>query len=164
MNLFILRIAHLAWKWPGLIGAIYDGIQRPLDVINQLHGDYIVCGIEHPPLDRTKKWHFHPVKHVGDEVIPGDLIGYVQESKLVRHQIMVPVDVKGRVSSIEEKEGTIEDVIAWVETSVGTKELTMLQKRPVRNPLKVKKKQKTTVPLVTGQRVIDTFFPITKGV
>ena len=148
---------------PGLIGAIYDGIQRPLDVINRLHGDYIVRGIEHPPLDRTRKWHFHPGKHVGDEVIPGDVIGYVQESKLVRHQIMVPVDVKGRLSSIEEKEGTIEDVIAGVETVTGTKELTMLQKRPVRNPLKVKKKQQTTVPLVTGQRVIDTFFPITKG-
>jgi len=148
---------------PGLIGAIYDGIQRPLNVINQLHGDYIVRGIEHPPLDRTKKWHFHPVKHVGDEVIPGDVIGYVQESKLVRHQIMAPADVKGRLSSIEEKEGTIEDVIARVETVAGTKELTMLQKRPVRSPLKVKKKQQTAVPLVTGQRVIDTFFPITKG-
>ena len=148
---------------PGLIGAIYDGIQRPLDVINRLHGDYIVRGIEHPPLDRMKKWHFHPVKHVGDDVIPGDVIGYVQESKLVRHQIMVPVDVKGRLSSIEEKEGTIEDVIARVETVTGTKELTMLQKRPVRSPCKVKQKMHTTVPLVTGQRVIDTFFPITKG-
>ena len=148
---------------PGLIGAIYDGIQRPLDVINQLHGDYIVRGIEQPPLDRTKKWHFHPVKHVGDEIAPGDVIGYVQESKLVRHQIMAPADVKGRLSSIEEIDGTIEDVIARVETVTGTKELTMLQKRPVRNPLKVKKKQQTTVPLVTGQRVIDTFFPITKG-
>ena len=148
---------------PGLIGAIYDGIQRPLDVINQLHGDYIVRGIEHPPLDRTKKWHFHPVKHVGDEVVSGDVIGYVQESKLVQHKVMVPADVKGRLSSIEEKEATIEDVIAKVETVTGTKELTMLQKRPVRNPLKVKKKQQTTVPLVTGQRVIDMFFPITKG-
>jgi V/A-type H+-transporting ATPase subunit A len=148
---------------PGLIGAIYDGIQRPLDVINRLHGDYIVRGIEHPPLDRAKKWHFHPVKHVGDEVIPGDVIGYVQESKLVQHKIMVPVDVKGRLSMIEEKDGTIEDVIARVETVTGIKELTMLQKRPVRNPSKVKKKLHTAVPLVTGQRIIDTFFPITKG-
>ncbi|HHT9138946.1 MAG TPA: V-type ATP synthase subunit A [Candidatus Wunengus sp. YC60] len=148
---------------PGLIGAIYDGIQRPLDVINRLHGDYIVRGIEHPPLDRSKKWHFYPLKSVGDEVIPGDVIGYVQESKLVQHKIMVPVNVKGRLSMIEEKDGTIEDVIAMVETDTGTKELTMLQKRPVRNPHKVKKKQRTTVPLVTGQRVIDMFFPITKG-
>ncbi len=148
---------------PGLIGAIYDGIQRPLDVINQLHGDYIVRGIEQPPLDRTKKWHFYPLKNVGDEVVPGDVIGYVQESKLVRHQILAPADVKGRVSSIEEKEGTIEDVIATIETTAGIKDLTMLQKRPVRNPLKVKKKQQTTVPLVTGQRIIDMFFPITKG-
>ena len=148
---------------PGLIGAIYDGVQRPLDVINRLHGDYIVRGIEHPPLDRTKKWHFYPLKNVGDEVVPGDVIGFVQESKLVQHKIMVPFEIKGRLSMIEEKDGTIEDIIARVETSVGTKELTMLQKRPVRNPLKVKKKQKTTVPLVTGQRVIDMFFPITKG-
>ncbi len=148
---------------PGLIGAIYDGIQRPLDVINRLHGDYIVRGIEQPPLDRTKKWHFYPLKNVGDEVVPGDVIGYVQESKLVRHKIMVPLEIKGRLSMIEGKDGTIEDIIARVETSVGTKELTMLQKRPVRNPLKVKKKQQTTVPLVTGQRIIDTFFPITKG-
>ncbi|MBM2834407.1 MAG: ntpA [Candidatus Brocadiaceae bacterium] len=148
---------------PGLIGAIYDGIQRPLDVINRLHGDYIVRGIEHPPLDRTKKWHFYPLKNVGDEVVPGDVIGYVQESKLVQHKIMVPEDVKGRLSSIEEKDGTIEDAIATIETTAGIKGLTMLQKRPVRNPLKVKKKQQTTVPLVTGQRIIDTFFPITKG-
>ena len=148
---------------PGLIGAIYDGIQRPLDVINQLHGDYIVRGIEQPSLDRTKKWHFYPLKKVGDEVVPGDVIGYVQESKLVRHNIMVTLEIKGRVSSIEEKEGTIEDAIATIETTAGIKDLTMLQKRPVRNPLKVKKKQQTTVPLVTGQRVIDTFFPITKG-
>jgi len=148
---------------PGLIGAIYDGIQRPLDVINRLHGDYIVRGIEQPPLDRTKKWHFYPVKYVGNEVVPGDVIGYVQESKLVRHQIMVPVDVKGRLSMIEEKDGTIEDIIAKVETVTGTRELTMIQKRPVRSPCKVKKKMHTTIPLVTGQRVIDTFFPITKG-
>ncbi len=148
---------------PGLIGAIYDGIQRPLDVINQLHGDYIVRGIEQPPLDRTKKWHFCPLKNVGDEVVPGDVIGYVQESKLVRHKIMAPLEIKGRVSSIEEKEGTIEDVIARVETVTGTKELTMLQKRPVRSPCKVKKKMHTTVPLVTGQRIIDMFFPVTKG-
>ncbi|HHT9108092.1 MAG TPA: V-type ATP synthase subunit A [Candidatus Wunengus sp. YC63] len=148
---------------PGLIGAIYDGIQRPLDVINRLHGDYIVRGIEHPSLDRTKKWHFYPLKNVGDEVVPGDVIGYIQESKLLRHNIMVPLEIKGKVSSIEEKDGTIEDVIARVETVTGTKELIMLQKRPVRNPLKVKKKRQTTVPLVTGQRVIDTFFPITKG-
>jgi len=114
-------------------------------------------------LDRTKKWHFYPLKNVGDEVVPGDVIGYVQESKLVQHKIMMPEDVKGRLSSIEERDGTIEDVIATIETTAGIKDLAMLQKRPVRNPLKVKKKQQTTIPLVTGQRVIDTFFPITKG-
>ena len=148
---------------PGLIGGIYDGVQRPLDALNRLYGNYIVRGIEQPPLDRTKKWHFYSLKRVGDEIIPGDVIGYVQESKLVQHKIMVPLDVKGRLSTIEEKEGTIEDVIARIETATGTKELTMLQKWPVRQPRGVKKKQHTTVPLVTGQRVIDMFFPVTKG-
>ena len=148
---------------PGLIGAIYDGIQRPLDVINRLHGDYIVRGIEHSSLDRTRKWHFYPLKRIGDEVIPGDVIGYVQESKLVKHKIMIPANIKGKLSMIEEKEGTIEDVIVRIETANGTKELTMLQKWPVRSFRRVKKKLNSTTPLVTGQRIIDTFFPITKG-
>lgn len=148
---------------PGLIGGIYDGVQRPLDALNRLYGDYIVRGIEQPPLDRTKRWHFYPLKRVGDEIIAGDIIGYVQETKLVQHKIMVPRDIKGKLSTIEEKEGTIEDIIAKVETATGTKELSMLQKWPVRQPREVKKKQHTTVPLVTGQRVIDMFFPVTKG-
>ncbi len=148
---------------PGLIGAIYDGIQRPLHTINQLHGDYIVRGIEQPPLDRKKKWHFYPLKHIGEEIVSGDVIGYVQESRLVRHKIMTPFDVEGKLSVIEEKEGTIEDIVAVVETERGAKELAMFQRRPVRNPYKVKKKLNTTVPLITGQRVIDTFFPVTKG-
>lgn len=148
---------------PGLIGAFYDGIQRPLDVLNRLYGDYIVKGIEQPSLDRTKKWHFYPMKHVGDEVVSGDMLGYVQESKLIQHKIMVPMDTKGTLSMIEEKVGTVEDVIARVKTSAGTKDLTMLQKWPVRNPRKVQRKLPTTAPLVTGQRVIDMFFPITKG-
>ncbi len=148
---------------PGLIGGIYDGVQRPLDALNRLYGDYIVRGIEQPPLDRTKRWHFYPLKRVGDEIIAGDIIGYVQETKLVQHKIMVPRDIKGKLSTIEEKEGTIEDIIAKVETATGAKELSMLQKWPVRQPREVKKKQHTTVPLVTGQRVIDMFFPVTKG-
>lgn len=148
---------------PGLIGAIYDGIQRPLDALNRLYGDYIVRGIEHPPLDRTKRWHFYPLKRTGDEIIPGDVIGYVQESKPILHKIMVPIGVKGKLSMIEEKDGTIEDVVARVDTDTGTKDLTMLQKWPVRQPRRVKEKQHTTVPLVTGQRVIDMFFPVTKG-
>ncbi|MDN3514554.1 MAG: V-type ATP synthase subunit A [Candidatus Brocadia sp.] len=148
---------------PGLIGGIYDGVQRPLDALNRLYGDYIVRGVEHPPLDRAMKWHFQPLKHAGDELVPGDVIGYVQESKLVRHKIMVPSDIKGVLSAIEEKEGTIEDVIARVETATGIKDLTMLQKWPVRQPRRVKKKQHATVPLVTGQRIIDMFFPVTKG-
>jgi len=148
---------------PGLIGAIYDGIQRPLHTINQLHGDYIVRGIEQPPLDREKKWHFYPLKHIGEEIVPGDVIGYVQESRLVRHKIMTPSGVEGKLSVIEEKEGTVEDIVAVVETERGAKEFAMFQRRPVRNPYKVKKKLNTTIPLITGQRVIDTFFPVTKG-
>ncbi len=148
---------------PGLIGSIFDGVQRPLDAINRLHGDYIVRGIEHPPLDRTRKWHFYPLKNIGDEVFGGDVIGYVKESRLVKHKIMIPTDTKGRLSMIKEKDGTIEDVIAQVDTANGTKELTMLQKWPVRSFRRVKQKLKSTAPLVTGQRIIDTFFPITKG-
>ena len=148
---------------PGLIGAIFDGIQRPMDAINRLHGDFIVRGIEQPPLDRTKKWHFIPLKWIGDEVVPGDVIGYVQESKIIRHKIMVPFDVKGKLLAIEEKECTIEEIIAKVETGAGLRELTMFQRCPVRTPRTVQKKQNTNVPLVTGQRIIDMFFPVTKG-
>lgn len=148
---------------PGLIGAIFDGIQRPMDAINRLHGNFIVRGIEQPPLDRTKKWHFLPLKWIGDKVVTGDVIGYVQESKIIRHKIMVPFDVKGKLLAIEEKECTIEEIIAKVETSAGLRELTMLQRWPVRTPRMVQKKQKTNVPLVTGQRIIDMFFPVTKG-
>ncbi|OHB85245.1 MAG: V-type ATP synthase subunit A [Planctomycetes bacterium RIFCSPHIGHO2_02_FULL_38_41] len=148
---------------PGLIGAIFDGIQRPMDAINRLHGDFIVRGIEQPPLDRTKKWHFIPLKWIGDEVVPGDVIGYVQESKIIRHKIMVPFDVKGKLLAIEEKECTIEEIIAKVVTSAGLRELTMFQRCPVRTPRMVQKKQNTNIPLVTGQRSIDMFFPVTKG-
>lgn len=148
---------------PGLMGAIFDGIQRPLDAINRLHGDYLARGIDLPPLDRTKKWHFQPAKYVGEEVVAGDVIGYVQETSLVRHKIMAPFGVCGRLSRIDEKEGTIEDSIATVETAAGTRELNMFQRWPVRIPRGVKKRQNTTVPMVTGQRVIDTFFPVTKG-
>lgn len=148
---------------PGLIGAIFDGIQRPMDAINRLHGNFIVRGIEQPPLDRTKKWHFLPLKWIGDKVVPGDVIGYVQESKIIRHKIMVPFDVKGKLLAIEEKVCTIEEIIAKVETGAGLRELTMFQRWPVRTPRMVQKKQNTNVPLVTGQRIIDMFFPVTKG-
>ena len=148
---------------PGLIGAIFDGIQRPMDAINRLHGNFIVRGIEQPPLDRTRKWHFIPLKWIGDRVVPGDVIGYVQESKIIRHKIMVPFDVKGKLLAIEEKECTIEEIIAKVVTSAGLRELTMFQRCPVRTPRTVQKKQNTNVPLVTGQRIIDMFFPVTKG-
>jgi V/A-type H+/Na+-transporting ATPase subunit A len=148
---------------PGLIGAIFDGIQRPMDAINRLHGNFIVRGIEQPPLDRTRKWHFIPLKWIGDRVVPGDVIGYVQESKIIRHKIMVPFDVKGKLLAIEEKECAIEEIIAKVETGAGLRELTMFQRCPVRTPRTVQKKQNTNVPLVTGQRIIDMFFPVTKG-
>ncbi|HHT9105288.1 MAG TPA: V-type ATP synthase subunit A [Candidatus Wujingus californicus] len=148
---------------PGLIGAIFDGIQRPMDAINRLHGNFIVRGIEQAPLDRTRKWHFIPLKWIGDKVVPGDVIGYVQESKIIRHKIMVPFDVKGKLLAIEEKKCAIEEIIAKVETSAGLRELTMFQRCPVRTPRTVQKKQNTNVPLVTGQRIIDMFFPVTKG-
>ncbi len=148
---------------PGLIGGIYDGIQRPLDELNRLYGNFIVRGVEHPPLDRAKKWHFYPLKRMGDEVIPGDVLGYVQESKLVQHKIMVPVDIKGKLSMIEERDAPVDEIVARVETATGTKELTMLQKWPVRTVRKVQNKQGTKVPMTTGQRIIDMFFPVTRG-
>lgn len=148
---------------PGLIGSIFDGIQRPLDAISLQLGSYIVRGVEYPPLDRTKKWHFIPVRAVGDHVGPGDILGTVMETVLVEHRVMVPQGVEGRVVSIAEDVYTLEDVVAEVETTGGVVGIKMLQRWPVRQPMPVAEKMPPSEPLVTGQRVIDTFFPIAKG-
>ena len=148
---------------PGLVVQIYDGVQRPLDILSKEFGNYIVRGAEKPALIRTKKWHFTPRVKAGAEVGPGDILGVVQETKVVEHRIMVPLDVKGKVVEITEKDATIEEVIAKIKTDSDEKQITMLQKWPVRQGRPVTKKFAPAVPLITGQRVLDMLFPMTKG-
>ena len=149
---------------PGLITSIYDGIQRPLDDIMKVTGgNSLKRGVEVPSLKRDKKWEFVPVAKVGDEVEGGDVLGTVQETIVVQQKIMVPPNVKGSVKEIKAGTFTVEEVIAVLDTPDGEKELTLMQKWPVRKGRPYKKKLPPVMPLVTGQRVIDTFFPIAKG-
>ena len=148
---------------PGLITSIYDGIQRPLDDIMKISGNSLKRGVEVPSLKRNLKWEFVPTVQVGDEVAEGDVFGTVQETIVVQQKIMVPYGVKGKVKEIKSGEFTVEDVVCVVETENGDKELTMMQKWPVRRGRPYQKKLPPKMPLVTGQRVIDTFFPIAKG-
>ena len=148
---------------PGLIASIYDGIQRPLDDIMKISGNNLKRGVEVPSLKRNLKWEFVPTVKVGDEVETGDVIGTVQETVLVQQKIMVPYGIKGTIKEIKAGTFTVEDTVAVVETEKGEKELTMMQKWPVRRGRPYKKKLPPEMPLVTGQRVIDTFFPLAKG-
>jgi V/A-type H+-transporting ATPase subunit A len=149
---------------PGLIANIYDGIQRPLPAINKQTGDFIAHGVETAPLDRKKKWHFIPVAKTGDLVRGGDVLGEVQESPLIQHKVMVPPEIIGTLQSIiQEGKYTIDESIARVETPTGPLSLTMMQRWPVRKARPVTVKFDPTIPLISGQRVIDTFFPIAKG-
>ena len=149
---------------PGLISQIYDGIERPLPSLKELTGDFITRGIVASPLDRTKKWSFTPRLSVGDNVIGGDILGTVPETTLVEHRIMVPPRISGKIIEIVPAgDYTIEDVIAVVETDKGRQDLTMMQKWPVRVPRPIKENIPAVVPLFTGQRIFDTFFPMSKG-
>ncbi len=148
---------------PGLIESIFDGIQRPLNALREKSGDRIARGVEVTALDHSKKWHFHPTAKVGDTLISGDELGYVQENHLIRHSIMVPPSVSGKVKEISEGEFTLDDIVAKIDNNGKSYDLTMLQKWPVRKGRPYLEKLPPNVPLVTGQRVIDTFFPITKG-
>ncbi len=148
---------------PGLIGSIFDGIQRPLDDIMKASGNNLKRGVEVPALKRDKKWNFVPKVKVGDEVEPGDIIGTVAETELVKHRIMVPDGVFGIVESIKEGSYTVDQAVATIKTTKGAKELTLMQKWPVRVGRPYKKKLSPDMPLITGQRVIDTLFPIAKG-
>jgi len=148
---------------PGLIGAIYDGIQRPLDKIAEQSGYYIPRGTDIPGLDREKKWYFKPTKKAGEKVVEGDIIGEVQETSLVKHKIMIPFGFAGEIISIQPGDFKITDTIAEIKTDDQIKILTMLQKWPVRRPRPYKKKMPPQESLLTGQRIIDTFFPIGKG-
>ena len=148
---------------PGLITSIYDGIQRPLDDIMKISGNSLKRGVEVPSLKRNLKWEFVPTVKVGDEVEAGDVIGTVQETPVVQQKIMVPYGVKGTVKEIKAGTFTVEEVVAVIATEKGDKELTMMQRWPVRKGRPYQKKLPPVKPLVTGQRVIDTFFPIAKG-
>ncbi|MGD9140382.1 MAG: V-type ATP synthase subunit A [bacterium] len=148
---------------PGLIEAIYDGIQRPLDVIREEVGDYITRGVDVPALDKTRKWHFVPTVKDGDEVSEGDIIGTVDETVLVVHKVMVPPGMKGKISGLKEGDYTIEEKIAKIETEDGPKDLTLVQKWPVRVGRPYKRKLAPVEPLSTGQRVVDGLFPVGKG-
>jgi V/A-type H+-transporting ATPase subunit A len=148
---------------PGLIESIYDGIQRPLDKIKDLVGDRIERGIELPGIDYERKWRFEPRVKPGDTVEPGDILGVVQETSVVEHRIMVPHDVRGTVRTINEGEFTVLDVVATIETKDGTRDITMLTRWPVRRGRPYAEKLPPHVPLVTGQRIIDMFFPVAKG-
>jgi len=149
---------------PGLLAGIYDGIQRPLPKIMDRVGDYIKRGVEISAIDRKKKWEFIPKVKENERVSKGDIIGIVKETPLVEHRIMVPLNIeKGVIESIEEGKFTVEEPIATIKINGEKKEVCMLQKWPVRKQRPFKEKLPPTLPLITGQRVFDTFFPMTKG-
>ncbi len=149
---------------PGLIEGIFDGIQRPLEKIRELVGNSLVRGVEVPALDREKKWHFVPKVKTGDKVVGGDILGTVQETEIVEHRIMVKPGVVGTVKSIAEGDYTVTEQIGSIETANGEElPVTLMQKWPVRRGRPFEKKLAPNVPLVTGQRVVDTLFPIAKG-
>ncbi|MBI2971724.1 MAG: V-type ATP synthase subunit A [Candidatus Aenigmarchaeota archaeon] len=144
---------------PGLLTSIYDGIQRPLPALKAIMGDFILRGAVVPALDRKKKWHFVPLKKKGDAVRAGDVIGTVKEGGVIEHRILVPHGVEGMLTEIKEGNFTVEETIA----SVGTHELKLCQKWPIRLPRPVREKVIPVVPLLTGQRIIDALFPVAKG-
>lgn len=148
---------------PGLLERMYDGIQRPLEKLELLAGEFLKRGVTAPPLNREKLWEFKAEKEVGDEVIPGDILGSVDETSVINHKIMVPNGIKGKVKEIKDGEFTVDQTVAVIETENGDKELNMIQKWPVRSPRPFNRKLDPDTPLITGQRVIDTFFPVAKG-
>ena len=149
---------------PGLIEGIFDGIQRPLEKIRELVGNSLVRGVEVPALDREKKWHFVPKVKAGDKVVGGDILGTVQETEIVEHRIMVKPGIVGTVKAIAEGDYTVTEQIGSIETANGEElPVTLMQKWPVRRGRPFEKKLAPNVPLVTGQRVVDTLFPIAKG-
>ena len=149
---------------PGLISSIYDGIQRPLEKIKEVTGSNLLQrGVEVPSLDREKKWHFTPILAAGAKVQAGDILGTVQETDVVLHKIMVPFGVEGELASIKEGDFTVTEDVAVVKTEKGEKAVQLMQKWPVRTGRPYRTKLSPDMPLVTGQRVIDTLFPIAKG-
>ena len=148
---------------PGLISGIFDGIQRPLTTLFFKYGSRISRGVAVNNLDRDKKWEFSPLVKVGDEVTEGDVLGTVQETEVVEHKILVPNGVNGKVVRIEKGSFTIEDTVAVIQTPSGQKAVSMLRKWPVRKGRPYREKLSPDKPMVTGQRVIDTLFPVARG-
>jgi V/A-type H+-transporting ATPase subunit A len=149
---------------PGIIGQIYDGIQRPLNRLAEISGDFLSRGLFFPALDRNKKWDFEARVKVGDYVEGGDILGVVQETSALEHRILVPPKLKGKILEIKNSSFTVEDTIGILEEENGEKvELKLMHKWPVRYQRPVKEKLPPQIPLITGQRVLDTFFPLVKG-
>lgn len=148
---------------PGLIGSIFDGVQRPLDIISTKYGSYIVRGVKENPINRDKNWDFEPIVKEGDYVSEGDILGLVQETEIVKHKILVPIGIKGKIEKIFKGEKRVEDVVAIVNNDGHQFEIKMITKWPVRIPRPIVKKLPPDNPLITGQRVVDGFFPIAKG-
>lgn len=148
---------------PGMLEQMFDGIQRPLLNLQQAAGDFLTKGVSVPSLNRETLWEFHPEVTVGEELKPGEIFGTVQETEVVLHKLMTPHGIYGKVKEIKEGRFTVDSVVCLVETENGEKELTMMQKWPVRKGRPYLRKLNPVSPLVTGQRIIDTFFPVTKG-
>lgn len=148
---------------PGLLEGIYDGIQRPLNKLQEISGSRIARGVTHPALDRKTKWTFKATKQKGDNIVAGDIIGVVQENVIVEHRIMIPYGVSGVIKEIKEGKFTVLDIVCVVKTAKGEIPITMLQKWPVRRQRPYKNKLNPTKPLITGQRSVDTFFPVAQG-
>ncbi|MCZ7407545.1 V-type ATP synthase subunit A [Parvimonas micra] len=148
---------------PGMLEQMFDGIQRPLEALQAKAGDFLLRGVSVSPLDREKRWDFVPTVNVGDEVSEGNIIGTVQETTVVSHKIMVPPAVSGKIIEILPGYHTVDEIICKIETDDGIKELNMIQKWPVRRGRPYSRKLDPIRPLVTGQRIIDTFFPVAKG-
>lgn len=148
---------------PGLVSSIYDGIQRPLDIIREIKGDYVTRGIEVPSLDREKEWTFFPHVEKGQKVVSGDILGEVEETPLINHKIMVPYGINGTVIDIEEGHFTVNHVIARIQTDAGEKDIRLFQIWSIRKNRKVQERLMPNEPLTTGQRVLDTLFPLAKG-
>ncbi len=148
---------------PGLLTGIFDGIQRPLTTLSFKYGNRISRGVAVNSLSRDKKWHFTPKLKAGDHVREGDILGVVQETEIVEHRVLVPNGMEGRIISISEGDFTIEDPVARIKTERGEEQVCMLRKWPVRKGRPYREKFSPDRPMVTGQRVIDTLFPIARG-
>ena len=148
---------------PGMLEHMYDGIQRPLEKLEDLAGSFLTRGVTAPALNREIKWEFVPAKKTGDEVVAGDVLGTVEETTVLTHKIMVPFGISGKLKEIKKGAHTVDTSIAVIETEDGDKEINMIQKWPVRRARPTKRKLDPDEPLITGQRVIDTFFPVAKG-